>query len=72
MQIQTEFINFSPHMEKIKLNDIVKVNQSGEFSGTKNKISKRGSPYLRRAIWLAANKAAFCDPILSDYYQSLK
>ncbi len=49
----------------------VKVNQSGEFSGTKNKISKRGSPYLRRAIWLAANKAAFCDPILSDYYQSL-
>lgn len=50
----------------------VKVNQSGEFSGTKNKISKRGSPYLRRAIWLAANKAAFCDPILSDYYQSLK
>ena len=50
----------------------VKVNQSGEFSGTKNKISKRGSPYLRRAIWLAANKAAFCDPVLSDYYQSLK
>ena len=50
----------------------VKVNQSGEFSGTKNKISKRGSPYLRLAIWLAANKAAFCDPILSDYYQSLK
>ena len=50
----------------------VKVNQSGEFSGTKNKNSKRGSPYLRRAIWLAASRAAFCDPILSDYYQSLK
>ena len=50
----------------------VKVTQSGEFTGTKNKISKRGSPYLRRAIWLAANRAAFCDPILSDYYQSLK
>ena len=50
----------------------VKVNQSGEFSGTKNKISKRGSPHLRRAIWLVANKAAFCDPILSNYYQSLK
>jgi transposase len=47
----------------------VKVNQSGEFVGTKNKISKRGSPYLRRAIWLAANRAAFCD---SEYYQSLK
>jgi transposase len=50
----------------------VKVNQSGKFSGTKNKISKRGSPYLRRAIWLAATRAAFCDPILSGYYQSLK
>ena len=50
----------------------VKVNQSGEFTGTKNKISKRGSPYLRRAIWLAATRAAFCDPILSEYYQSLK
>jgi transposase len=50
----------------------VKVNQSGEFMGTKNKISKRGSPYLRRAIWLAAGCAAFCDPILSEYYQSLR
>ena len=50
----------------------VKVIQSGEFSGTKQHISKRGSPYLRRAIWLAANRAAFCDPILSEYYQSLK
>ena len=50
----------------------VKVNQSGEFTGTKNTISKRGSPYLRRAIWLAASRAAFCDPILSAYYQSLK
>ena len=50
----------------------VKVNQSGEFSSTRNKISKRGSPYLRRAIWLAAGRAAFCDPILSEYYQSLR
>lgn len=50
----------------------VTVKQSGEFSGSKNKISKRGSPYLRRAIWLAANRAAFCDPVLSEYYQSLK
>lgn len=50
----------------------VTVRQSGDFTGTKNKISKRGSPYLRRAIWLAAQRAAFCDPILSDYYQSLR
>jgi transposase len=48
------------------------VNQSGEFTGTRSRISKRGSPYLRRAIWLAASRAAFCDPILSKYYQSLK
>lgn len=50
----------------------VKVTQSGEFTGTRQKISKRGSPYLRRAIWLAASRAAFCDPILSEYYQSLR
>lgn len=50
----------------------VKVSQSGEFTGTRQKISKRGSPYLRRAIWLAASRAAFCDPILSAYYQGLK
>lgn len=50
----------------------VTVKQSGEFSGSKNKISKRGSPYLRRAIWLSAQRAAFCDPILTEYYQSLR
>lgn len=37
----------------------VRVSQSGEFIGTRQKISKRGSPYLRRAIWLAASRAAF-------------
>lgn len=36
------------------------------------RISKRGSPYLRRAIWTAANRAAFADPVLSNYYQSLR
>lgn len=45
------------------------VKQSGEFTGTKNKMSKRGSPYLRRAIWLAANVASFNDPVLSAYYK---
>ena len=37
----------------------VRVTQSGEFTGTRQKISKRGSPYLRRTIWLAASRAAF-------------
>jgi transposase len=49
-----------------------KIRESGEFSGTRATISKRGSPYLRRAIWLAASRAAFCNPTLSAYYQSLK
>jgi len=48
------------------------VKQSGQFIGTQTKISKRGSPYLRRAIWLAATVAAFNDPALSKYYQSLR
>ena len=48
------------------------VKQSGDFVGTQTKISKRSSPYLRRAIWLAATVAAFKDPALSLYYQSLK
>lgn len=30
------------------------VKQSGEFTGTRCRMSKRGSPYLRRAFWLAA------------------
>ncbi|MDR2047559.1 MAG: IS110 family transposase, partial [Clostridiales bacterium] len=40
----------------------------GQFSGTQSKISKRGSPYLRRALYLAANIAAFKNPSLSLYY----
>ena len=42
--------------------------QSGE-SKTDGHISKRGSPYLRRAVWLAATVAAFNDPALSLFYQ---
>jgi transposase len=45
------------------------VHQSGEFTGTQNRISKRGSPHLRRAVWLAANVAAQYDPVLSAFYQ---
>lgn len=50
----------------------VAVKQSGNFNATDTKISKRGSPYLRRAIWLAASVAAFKDPALSLYYQKLR
>ncbi|WP_077330025.1 IS110 family transposase [Virgibacillus siamensis] len=48
------------------------VNQSGEFNSSHTKISKRGSPYLRRAIWQAAFVASFNDPALSLYYQKLR
>ena len=48
------------------------VNQSGEYKGNQNKMSKRGSPYLRRAIWIAATVASQKDPALSKYYQSLR
>ena len=48
------------------------IRQSGDFLGTQNKISKRGSLHLRRAIWTASNVAAFSDPVLSVYYQSLR
>jgi len=45
------------------------VNQSGQFTGTRTKISKRGSPYLRRALWSAANVARRFNPILQEFYQ---
>ena len=45
------------------------VKQSGEFSGTRNHMSKRGSPYLRRAIWLASTVAAVKDPAVHEFYQ---
>jgi len=48
------------------------VSQSGEFEGTQMHMSKRGSPYLRRALYTAANVAAFHDPELSAYYQRLR
>ncbi|WP_234447030.1 transposase [Virgibacillus salexigens] len=48
------------------------VNQSGEFNSSYTKMSKRGSPYLRRAIWQAAFVASFHDPALSLYYQKLR
>lgn len=43
--------------------------QSGEFTGTRSKMSKRGSPYLRRAIWLASSSAAVHDPAIRAFYE---
>jgi len=46
------------------------VRESGQFTGTRNRISKRGSPHLRRAIWLAAVSARRFNPQLRAYYDS--
>ena len=43
--------------------------QSGEYNGVRNRMSKRGSPYLRHAIWLAASSAVLHDPALKFYFQ---
>ena len=48
------------------------VTQSGEFEASHNVMSKRGSPYLRKAIFQAALIASFHDPVLSVYYQKQK
>ncbi len=45
------------------------VKQSGEFTATHNHMSKRGSPYLRRAIWQASTVAVNCDPRLKAFME---
>lgn len=45
------------------------VSQSGEYQATNNKMSKRGSPNLRKALFQAALIAAFHDPVFSAFYQ---
>jgi transposase len=42
---------------------------SGEFTATETHMSKRGSPYLRRALWLAAISASASNPDLAAYFQ---
>ena len=45
------------------------VRQSGEFNSTHNHMSKRGSPYLRHAIFLAATTCSFHISPLNAYYK---
>ena len=45
------------------------VRQSGEFNSTHNHMSKRGSPYLRHAIFLAATTCSFQNSPLNAYYK---
>ncbi|MCI8469632.1 MAG: IS110 family transposase [Eggerthellaceae bacterium] len=46
--------------------------QSGQFEGRRAHMSKRGSPYLRRALMIAADAARRADPYYGDYYQALR
>ena len=45
------------------------VYQSGQFTASQTRMSKRGSPYLRHALWQAAFMASQHDPQLRTYYQ---
>ena len=45
------------------------VYQTGQFEASEAHMSKRGSPYLRHALWLAATSALLHDPSLKEYYQ---
>ena len=45
------------------------ISQSGKMEGTGGRISKRGSPLLRHALYLAANVARQCDNSFKEYYE---
>lgn len=44
------------------------VSQSGRFEAADAHITKRGSAYLRRSVWLAASRAYQYDAALGDFY----
>lgn len=53
------------------------VRQSGNFIASKNRFTKRGSPYIRRALYIAAtvairkdNKGNCVNQVIHDYYQN--
>lgn len=45
------------------------VYESGQFQAREAHMSKRGSPYLRHALWLAAGMARQHDPELRAYFE---
>ncbi|WP_196599285.1 IS110 family RNA-guided transposase [Pectinatus frisingensis] len=45
------------------------IHQSGNYQSSNNKMSKRGSPYLRTALFRAALIASTHDPVFKAYYQ---
>jgi transposase len=67
-------VNRFPELEKLVAYAGIDptVHQSGQFGAERTHMSKRGSPYLRRALWLAANVARQHDPDLKAYYHKKK
>jgi len=49
-----------------------KIRQSGPKLNTQGRLTKRGSPHLRTALFLASNVARRYDKTLADYYQKKK
>jgi len=52
------------------------VRQSGNYVGTKNRVTKRGSPFLRRSLYMVATtairkntKGSLVNSVIYDYYQ---
>lgn len=45
------------------------VRQSGAFMGNRNRMSKKGSPYLRLALWQASVTSVRFNPVLKSYYE---
>jgi transposase len=52
------------------------VRQSGNYVGTKNRVTKRGSPFLRRSLYMVATtsirknpKGSLVNAVIYDYYQ---
>jgi len=64
-------INRFPSLEKLVAYAGIDptVYQTGQFEAQEAHMSKRGSPYLRHALWLAASVARQHDPQLKAYYQ---
>jgi len=46
------------------------VYQTGQFEAAETHMSKRGSPYLRHALWQAASMTVLYEPELKAFYQS--
>lgn len=45
------------------------ISQSGEYEATINHMTKRGSAFLRKALFHSALKAEFSDPVFQAFYQ---